>query len=371
MKYLITGKGKYIGGRKMYEKELQTIQKRILEIVKSAQVDIQGAVDKLQELKQEAENIMEADSLELYNVIATIYEATGDIYRKAKKPVEAEKSYQEMMKYSSKLYTADKEKYDYRQAISHYKFASLYRVGIQCNMLVPKQKQLNDLQKKVFGITEAYYKNVLTCIMEKAKKGSLRYVELHSTVMSELSVMYACVGNYDKAIEVGKNGIAVDRTIYDKQDDKVHGLRLAGRMNSLGAIYSYAKNTQAASEMLEDANFVLERHEKEEPISAGIMLGRNLLNLGGCYNLLTEEKENAEATFLAGLRKILELNDKIKGGLSEDVLLAQMLVGDYYKKEGKEKTAQEHYAHAKEKAEFLYKHTKNPKYEAILKKITQ
>lgn len=354
----------------MYEKEQQGMQRRILEIVKSAQTDIKGAVDQLQNLKKEAEGIFEAESLELYNVTATIYEATGDIYRKAKNPVKAEKSYREMMQYSSKLYTADKEKYDYRQAISHYKFASLYRVGIQCNALGGKPKQLNDLQKKVFGLTEAYYKNVLTCILEKAKKGSLRYVELHSTVMNELSVMYACVGNYEKAIEVGKNGIAVDRTIYDKQDDKVHGLRLAGRMNSLAAIYVYAKNSQAASEMLEDANYVLERHEEEEPVAAGIMLGRNYLNLAGCYTLIEGEKEQAEETFLAGLNKILETSEKAKGGFAEDVLLAQMLVGDYYKKEGKEDTAKEHYAKAKEKAEFLYKHTKNPKYESIMKKLT-
>lgn len=354
----------------MYEKELQLMQKRILEIVKSAQTDVQGAVEKLKDLKKEAEEKMEAESQELSNITATIYEAIGDVYRKAKNPVEAEKAYKEMMTYSSKLYTADKEKYDYRQAISHYKFASLYRLGIQCNMLVPKPKQLNDLQKKVFALTENYYKNVLVCITEKAKKGSLRYVELHSTVMNELSVMYACVGNYEKAIEVGKNGITVDKTIYDKQDDKIHGLRLAGRMNSLAAIYAYTKNSQAASEMLEDANYVLERHEEEDPIAAGIMLGRNYLNLGGCYTLLEEEKDQAEETFLTGLNKVLELNEKVKGGLSEDVLLAQMLVGDYYKKVGKEETAKEHYAQAKEKAEFLYKHTKNPKYEAILKKIT-
>lgn len=353
----------------MYEKEQQEMQKRILEIVKSAQTDIQGAVDRLQNLKKEAEEMFQADSLELDNVIATIYEATGDIYRKAKNPVEAEKSYREMMNYSSKLYKADKEKYDYRQGISHYKFASLYRVGIQCNALGTKPKQLNELQQKVFGLAEAYYKNVLTCIVDKAKKGNLRYVELHSTVMNELSVMYACIGNFEKAIEVGKNGITVDRTIYDKHDDKVHGLRLAGRMNALAAIYAYAKNSQAASEMLEDANYVLERHEKEEPVAAGIMLGRNYLNLGGCYTLI--EEENAEETLLIGLNKVLELNEKIKGGLSEDVLMAQMLVGDFYKKTGKEETAKEHYAQAKEKAEFLYKHTKNPKYEAILKRLTQ
>lgn len=355
----------------MYEKEQKELQTRIMEIVKAAQKDGQKAVEELKSLKQEAEGMMEAESQELCNVTATIYEAIGDVYRKAKNPVEAEKSYREMMQYSSKLYTADKEKYDYRHAISHYKFASLYRVGLQCNVLSAKPKELNDVQKKVFGITEAYYKNVLTCIMEKAKKGSLRYVELHSTVMSELSVMYACVGNYEKAIEVGKNGIAVDRTIYDKQDDKIHGMRLAGRMNMLAAIYAHAKNSKATAELLEDANYVLERHEEEEPIAVGIMLARNYLNLGGCYTSIEEEKENAEETLLTGLQKILEINEKIKGGVSDDVLLAQMLVGDYYKKEKKEEKAKEHYQHAREKAEFLYKHTKNPKYEAILKKITQ
>ncbi|MEE1087024.1 MAG: hypothetical protein U0L05_07685 [Schaedlerella sp.] len=355
----------------MNENRFQLLQKRIVEIVKTSAKDSEGAIKNLRELRKEMEETIEAESLELCNALAAILEAEGDIFRKAKKPVDAEKVYKEMMNFSNKLYQADKETYDYRQGISFYKLASLYRTGLQCNLILPKPKQLNDAQKKLFGMAEIFYKNAMACITEKAKKGRLLHVELHSTIMNEIAVMYASVGNYGKAAELGLNGVQVDKTIYDKYDDKVHGMRLASRMNILAAIYVYNKDHVHAAEILEDANFVLERHEKDEPISAALLLGRNLLNLGGCYKQIDEEKENAEEALLQGLNKILEIDAKAKGMLADDVMMASITLGDHFRNEKEEKQAKEHYLRAKQRASLLLQKTKNARYQNILKRLEQ
>lgn len=353
----------------MSENETLVLMKKISELVKKSPADPAGAVEKLLELKKEAEGTMDTESLEYYNAAASIYEAIGDVQRNAKKPVEAEKAYKEMMQFSSKLYQADKEKYDLRQGISHYKFASLYRAGIQCTMIMPKPRELNDVQKKVFGLTEQYYKNTIVCITDKAKKGNLRYVEMHSMVMNELAVMYACIGNYKKAIEVGLNGINVDKAIYDRHDDKIHGIRLATRMNTVAAIYSFMKDTVKAAETLEDANFVLDRHEEEEKVTVGLMLARNHLNLGNCYKIIEEEKENAEETLLFGLNKILAVNTLANDRMLEDVMMAYMVVGDYYRGVKNQKTAKENYCLALENAKALFEKTKNVKYKTIIERL--
>lgn len=353
----------------MYEQEVLEMQKKVVEIMKRPSANPNEKVNQFMELRKEAEELLTEEKLEYWGLAAMIYEAVGDIWKKVGKPVDAEKAYKEMAKFSDKMYQTDKEKYDYRQGISHYKLASFYRIGLGCHVLSPKPKQLSELQKKVFGLTEGLYINTIICIGDKAKKGALRYVELHSTVMSELAVMYACIGNYKKAADVALNGIKTDKSIYDQVDDKVHGMRLASRMNVLAAIYSYTKETQKSAETIEDAIFVLERHEEEEPVSAGIMLARNYLNLGGCYRGIEAEKENAEEMLLKGLDKALTVNTKANDRLLDDVLLAYMLVGDHYKVCKNAQKAKEHYRFALSNAQTLQEKTKHEKYKPIIERL--
>ncbi|MBO5460841.1 MAG: tetratricopeptide repeat protein [Ruminococcus sp.] len=353
----------------MYEKELATIQKQLTEIVKASAKNPTEAVEKLLNLKEEAGRILTTESGEFYSVAATIHEVIADLNFRTKKPAEAEKSYKEMMEFSRKLFAMDKTKYDYRMGLSSYKLAAFYRAALQCNVLGPKPKTLTDLQKKVFATAETLYRQAVSCVYEHAKKGSILHVELHSTVMNELAVMYASVGNYERAVEIGKNGIQLDKAVYEKHDDKAHCKKLAGRMNALAAIYTFMKNPLLASETLEDANFVLEEHEAEDPVTLGVMLARNYLNLGGCYHMIEEEKENAAQTFETGLNKIIEINKKVNGKLVNDEILSQMVVGDYYKKAGNEEKAKGHYLAALAKAKVTFEKTKDAKYENIIKKL--
>ena len=233
-----------------------------------------------------------------------------------------------------------------------------------------KQRELTELQKKMFELAEGLYKNAVACTMENAKKGALRYANLHALIMSELLVLYASVGDYEKAIACGKDGIKLEKAIYEKMDDKEHSFRLANRMNALATVYIFAKNVQAAVETLEDSIYVLEEHEEEDSDTFGMLLARNYLSLAGAYSQIPEEASNAEATYKKGLEQMTELNKKLNNRFINDLITAYMLVGDYYKRTGSGETAREYYRWAMKRASYLWKSTKNPQYEAVVRRLT-
>lgn len=353
----------------MYEKQLFVIQKKIAETVQKSAEHPEGAVAKLLGLKKEVQGFAGDSSPEFYNAAATIQEAIGDIWIKAKKPTEAEKAYIEMVQFSGKLYELDKQKYDYRLGFSYYKRATFYRNALQCATLTVTPKVLNEQQQKLYTVTEGLYKNAIACTMENAKKGQLRYVDLHALCMSELLVLYASVGNYQSAVACGKDGVRLDKAIYEKIDDKAHGFRLANRMNALATVYSFMKNIQLTMETLEDSIFVLEEQEEEDPITFGVMLARNYLTLAGCYAQIEEEKENADATYQKGLEYMVEVNKKTNNHLVNDVITSYMIVGDHYGRKNNNDAAKAHYRWAMKQASDMYNQTKDPKYEAIVNRL--
>lgn len=353
----------------MYEKQLFVIQKKIAETVQKSAENPEAAVAKLVNLKKEVQGFASDTSPEFYNAAATIQEAIGDIWVKAKKPADAEKAYIEMVQLSGKLYELDKQKYDYRLGFSYYKRANFYRSALQCATLTMTPKVLTEQQQKLFTITEGLYKNAVACTMENAKKGQLRYVDLHALCLSELLVLYTAVGNYQSAIACGKDGIRLDKAIYEKLDDKAHSFRLANRMNALATVYTFMKNVQLAMETLEDSIFVLEEHEEEDPITFGVMLARNYLTLAGCYAQVEEEKENADSTYQKGLERMVEVNKKTNNKLINDVITSYMIVGDHYKRKNNTDAAKAHYRWAMKLASDLFNQTKDPKYENIMNRL--
>lgn len=353
----------------MYEKELFVIQKKIAETVKDASAKPEAAVERLMALKKETEAFATASSPEFYNAAATIHEAVGDIWMRARKPADAEKSYKEMGQLSLKLYELDKEKFDYRLGFSYYKLASFYRTIINCFALNPTPKVLSGQDEKIFKVSEGLYKNAVACTLDKAKKGNIRYVDLHAACMNEAMVLYSSVGNYQSAISCGREGIQLDKAIYEKLDDKVHSFRLANRMSALSTVYTFMKNVQLAMETLEDAIFVLEEHEQEDPVAFGAMLARCYLNLGNCYSQLKEEAPNAEATYRKGLDRMVEANKKANNRFINDVITSYMMVGDYYKRTKNEDAAKAHYRWAMKQASDLFRQTQNPIYENIMKRL--
>lgn len=349
----------------MTDKEILELQNKLTEAIKGASENPEASVSKLMKLKEETERTR--TEVESCIVSAMIYEAIGDVWMKVKKPDKAEKSYLEMMKVSVKLYEMDKEKYDFRLGFAYYKRANFYRTIMGCNTLTPTPKTFTEQQKKMFTVAEGLYKNAIACTMRKQMP--FRYVNLHANVMSELSVLYACSGDYEKAIACGKDGVKLDKAIYENKDDKEQSFRLANRMNSLATIYVFVKNTQLVMETIEDAIYVLEEHEEEDPITFGVMLARNYMTLAGSYSQLEEEASKAEETYQIGLKRMIAVNEKANNKLINDVITSHMMVGDYYKRVKKEESAKAHYCLAMKMASDLFKETGNPMYEKIMKRL--
>lgn len=350
----------------MNEKELIEIQKKIGDIVKESAKDPDAAIAALDGIRTEAAGAVEDTSAEYYSVSVAVCEAKGDVYARAKKPAEAEKCYIEMVQNAEKMYQMDKEKFDYRLGYANYKRASFYRMILQCADFKNTPKVLNEQQQKLFTVTEGLYKNAVACTMANARKGMLRHAELHAVTMHELAVLYAAVGNYASAIACGRDGVRIDKAIYEKKDDKVHSFRLANRMNTLAAVYTLMKNTQLTMETIEDSIFVLEEHVSEDPLNFGYMLARNYLTVAGCYTQIEEEKENADEAFKKGVKYLEDVNVRTENRIADELLNAYMMVGDHFRKTEKEMVAKSYYVWAMKLASDRFKETKDAKYDRIM-----
>lgn len=352
----------------MYKKELLDNQMKIGQIMKTGMKRPQEALKKLQELLKDTEQYAEGESPEYYGVTSSIYEAMGDLFMGMKNAQEAEKSFQEMVRRAVKMYEIDKEKFDFRIGAANYKLGNFYRTLIGCHMLIPKPRELNEAQKKVFEISEKCLKNAIGYTMPNARKGAVHHVELHGTAMEALMILQASVGNYEMAVRYGKDCVGLSKAVYEKADDKVHGLALANRMTGLAGVYTFMKNPQLAMENLEDAIYVLEAHEKDDP-KVQSMLARNYISVGSCYCAIEEEKENAEEAYKKGLDLMIMLNDQSNNRMVDDVIQSYIFVGDYYKREKKEAQTKAHYTWAMKLASDMFRATKQPKYEMLMKQL--
>lgn len=353
----------------MYEKELLNNQIKIGEIMKTGFKQPAETLAKLKDLLKDTEKYSAAESAEYYGVVSTIYEAMGDAYQTMKNVQEAEKAFQEMVRKAVKLYEFDKEKHDFRLGAANYKLGLFYRSLIGCHTLLPKPRELNEAQKKVFEVAEKCFKNAIGYTMPNARKGSGRHVEFHSSCMEALMILHSAVGNYETAVLFGKDSVNLSKAVYDKADDKVRGFRLANQMTALAGVYTFMKNPQLAMESLEDANFVLEAHQNDGDLKSGAMLARNYISLGSCYSAIEEEKENAEEAYKKGLELMVALNDKSDNRMVNDVIQSYIFVGDYYQRADKMSDAKAHYTWAMKLASDMFRVTKQPRYEAIVKQL--
>lgn len=353
----------------MNEKEMLEKQKQVAELMKNLEKNPQEALKKLLELQQIADREMDKESAEYYSVTVAIQESMGDCHMKLKQIPDAEKAYQEGVRKATKLYEADRSQNDYRLGGAYYKLAAFYRALIGCNMMLPKPKELTEPQKKVFQIAEQCYKNAVGCTMDNAKKGSGRHIEFHANCFGELLVLYAAVGDYEHAIPFGKDAVHLSKVLYEKKDDKVYAFRLANQMNGLAAVYMFSKNSQLAMESMEDAVYVLEEHEEEDPVGLGITLARYYISLGSCYCAVEEEKMNAEEAYKKGLDRMEKLNGQSKNRLIDDLIQSYVFVGDYYQREKKTSEANDCYKRAMKLSADMWKVTKNPKYDNLVKNL--
>ncbi len=352
----------------MYEQELTNMRLKIQEAVKKIATEPETALQELEDIKAETEAAFPAEGAEWYAILATVQEHMGNASLKLKKNVDAEKHFKEMVKLSTKLYEIDKEKYDFRLGTAFHRLAKFYTTLIQCDRLQIKPVVLDERKEKIFKTCEMLFHDAITSTLKNGRSGKGMYVDFHAGCMMDTMMFYAAVGKYEEALKHGKNGIALEKAIYEKFDDKEHSLRIGERMTALAAVYTANNDLQSAMETLEDAIFALEEHEAEDPAKFGLMLGRSYLTLAGTYERIPEEAQQAEATYLKGYAKLEEVQERSKKIFLDDMISANVLLGEFYKKKERPE-AKLYFQEALKLAQAFKDQTKNARYDYLIAKL--
>lgn len=352
----------------MYEQELTNMRLKIQEAVKKVGSEPETAMKELVDIKAEVEKTFPAESAEWYALLATVQEHMGNVSVKMKKNVDAERHFKEMVSLSVKLYEKDKEKYDFRLGTSFHRLAKFYTTLIQCDRLQIKPVSLDERKEKIFKTCEMLFHDAISCTLKNGKSGKGMYVEFHSVCMHDMMVFYAATGKYEQAIKHGKNGIALEKAIYEKFDDKIHSFRLGERMTALAAVYTASNDLQSGMESIEDAIFALEEHEAEDRVKFGLLLGRSYLTLAGTYERIPEEEQQAEATFLKGYAKLEEVQEISKKIFLDDMISANVVLGEFYKKKERPE-AKLYFQEALKLAQTFKEQTKNARYDYLIAKL--
>lgn len=326
---------------------------------------IADAQKQFADLKRELD-LFSCDQSEYLSIVSKLYEAMGDVALRNKKYVDTEKNYHEMVIAAKNLYDVDQEKYDYHFAYTCYKVANFYRESIQCASFSAHKRVFSESQQKIFSISEMHYKNAIACTMKHASEGVLQNVELQATCMNELAVLYSAAAQYEEAFSVGKDGIKLDEVIYQKTKDKARCFLYANRLNTMATITILLKDYNQAIHYLEKSIQVLREHEKDEPLTYGILLAKNNLALGNCFCQINKERK-AEKFYHKGLKAMEEVNTKTKNGLIYDVITSYMIVGDYYRRIHQNENASLYYEWAMTHANQMLEKTQDQKYEKLLK----
>lgn len=292
----------------------------------------------------------------------------ADVAIREKRLVDAEKLLKEVVQYALKMYDADKENNDLQLGAAFHRLGKFYSMLIRCDRMPVKQIVLDEKGKNIFKACEGLFNDAIKCTLANGRKGKAVYVDFHSLCMHDLLILYFAVGRYEEAIKHGTNGIQLEKTIYEKFDDATHSLRLAERMTSLATSYALHKDIVKAMEHLEDAIFVLEEHEKDDPFRFGLTLGRSYLTLAANYEKQPEEADKAEETFLKGYAKLEEVDELEEGKISEDMVTANLVLGEFYKR--KEKPQSKIYLKEALRLAEKYKEiNKNARYDYLIAKL--
>ena len=319
----------------MYEKEVQKAQERLNAALSLANQQPDEAVNMIEDMLKWVKETLPNDCPEFYGIVITYNEVMGDLRLKARKFVEAEGYYKQMVNYSRELYELDKEKYDLRLANAYAKLANNCRSCINCNIFSTKPMTLTEMTQRPFDAGVNFYKAAITVINDNAKKGSGKHLEFRAQCIAALAVMNAAVGNYKDSINMFKDSISIYKAIYQALDNLAAGITLGNTMSSLATVYSLYKDAEKAAEALEDSIYVLLEHEKEDPVRSGVLIARNYMNLAGCYVLLKRDQEEIDGAYEKATQKISMANAIGKNAAVGDEITCYMLSGQYYANTGK------------------------------------
>ncbi len=354
----------------MYEKEVQKAQERLNAALSLAKQQPDEAINMILDMENWVKETLPDDCPEFYGIVITYNEVIADMRMRARKFVEAEGYYKQMVQYAQKLYELDKEKYDLRYGTALAKLANNCRTCIGCHAFGNQPRPLNEKTQKPFDAGINFYKMAITVTQENAKKGSGKHLELRSECIASMAIMNASIGNYKDAIKMYNDAIGIQKAIYQALDNKEAGVKLGTSMATLATIYSLYKDHEKAQEFLEDSIYVLGEHESEDSVRSGILIARNYMNLAGCYVLLKHPQEEIDSAYDKGTQKISMVNAISKNAAVMDEITSYMLSGQYYKQVGDDEKGLKQLNHAYDLAKEVYeKHPENKQVEAVKKRI--
>ncbi|MGI6009982.1 MAG: tetratricopeptide repeat protein [Ruminococcus sp.] len=281
-------------------------------------------------------------------LMMVLCETTGNLYVTLKNPAEAEKRYRTMLQKGAALYQKDKKAYDLLFAQANLRMGVFYKGLIKIQTVDARPRKLNETQKKVYDISDKFFRNAVGVCLDKIKAGHLHGVELQGKCMENLMVLKGAVGEYEEAVKIGEQLIKLGKSIFQATDDAPHALELAQWMSILSTIYMFQKEYVKAMEMLEDCIYVLEDKESAAPMVFGLRLASSSINLGNARYLVPEEEENAEEAYQRGIQLYEKLNREHPGRFEKDLKQACIIVGNYYQKKGEAEKAAQYLARGKD-----------------------
>lgn len=324
----------------MYEKEITEIRGKITEALRMKKDQMSEALALLDAQQEALAKLFSEDAAEYHSTMVTIEESRGDIYQRNRQIKGAAESYDRMGKHADVLYKKDHQKYDFFKAAALYKQAGCIRISINCMVMTPTPRVLNEQENKLYQLAMLRYTEACKVILNKTQLGMIPPREMTANCMMDMAVMHGIVGNYKDALECARKGVELDKDVYNARDDKEHSMRVALHMNLLALIYNLMKNVDMAMETLEDAIYALGEHEPEDPVQFGITIGRFQMNLANCYQASRTEKKQAEPTYLTALTNIQGVNEKTGGRFVLDLISAFQAVGRFYLSQNNRKEAE-------------------------------
>ncbi len=324
----------------MYEKEIAQIREKIGEALRMKKTQREEALALLNTQQEALTRLFSEKDQEYHSTMVTIEESRGDIYQRNRQVKNAAECYDRMGKHADVLYKQDRHKYDFFKAAALYKQAGCIRMSMNCVVMTPTPRVLNEQENKLYQLAMLRYTEACKIILNKTELGMIPPKEMAANCLMDMAVMHGVVGNYKDALECARKGVELDKDVYNARDDKEHSMRVALHMNLLALIYNLMKNVDMAMETLEDAIYALGEHEPEDPVQFGITIGRFQMNLANCYQASRTEKKQAEPTYLNALANIQGINEKTGGAFVLDLISAFQAVGRYYLSQNNRKEAE-------------------------------
>lgn len=354
----------------MYEKEVQKAQERLNAALTLAKQQPDEAINMILDMQKWVEETLPNDCPEFYGIVITYNEVIGDLRMRARKFVEAEQYYKQMVQHAQKLHELDKEKYDLRLGMAYAKLANNCRTCIGCQAFGNQPRPLNEKTQRPFDAGMNFYKAAMTVTMDNAKKGSGKHLELRADCISAMAVMNASIGNYKDSINMFKDAISIQKAIYQAVDNVAAGVKLGTSMSTLATVYSLYQDAEHAQESLEDSIYVLGEHEQEDPVRSGVLIARNYMNLAGCRVLLKADQEEIDSAYEKATQKISMVNAIAKNTAVGDEVTCYMLSGQYYQAHGDTEKGTKQLNHAYDLVKTLCTaHPENKQFNAMKKRL--